>query len=116
MKPIIAMALAFASMTFAQEARDYQLRCRQEAANRLSANRDDVTTGVQDSNNNNSRISWTYRNRNGYCLIDNRMNVTEFREFNGNNGGNNSSVNSRDRTAPPAAPIPNVPRVKANTS
>jgi len=112
MKLCITLALATAGIAGAQQPRDYELRCRQEASNRLKANRDDITTGIQDTDGNNSRVSWTYRDRNGYCLIDSRMNIAEFREFSG------ADNNRRERTAPtaPAVPIANVPKVKVNTA
>lgn len=112
MKLCITLALAAAGIAAAQQPRDYELRCRQEASNRLRANRDDITTGIQDTDGNNSRVSWTYRDRNGYCLIDPRMNIAEFHEFNANDNNRRERVGN----APAAAPISNVPKVKVNTA
>jgi hypothetical protein len=111
MKTTITLMLAVGALASAQQPRDYELRCRQEAANRLRADRENVTVGIQDSDHGRSRVSWTYRDRNGYCVIDNSMNIAEFREFAGNNGDQRYN----ERTAP-SAPIANVPRVKVNTA
>ena len=105
---LTTLTMAFATLAAAQQPRDVEQRCRQEAASKLSANRDDITTGIQDTDGNNSRVSWTYRDRNGYCLIDNRMNVAQFHE------STSDDRRYSERTAP-AAPIANVPKVKVNT-
>jgi hypothetical protein len=106
MKLILTFALAAATLATAQQAQDSAARCRQEAASRLNANRDDINTTVQNTDRNSSRISWTYRDRSGYCVIDSRLNLTEFREFTGDDR----------RYSERTTPIADVPKVDINTS
>lgn len=98
--------LVLAGACFAQPNSNYQNRCQQETANRLRVNQRDVFTNMQGLSNGRARVNWTVRGRDGYCIIDNRMNVVDFQESNNNGRGGKGGGN------PP--PV-NVPRVRADT-
>ena len=105
----VAPALCLSCSLFAQRD-DYQNRCQQETANRLRVDRQDVFTNVQSSNNGRAQIGWKVRGREGYCVIDNRMNVVEFNDNGGgNNGGGSGGRNGGGR------PI-DMPRMQGDTS
>lgn len=102
----IALAILCSSSLLAQRNSDYQNKCQQEVVSRLRVNQRDVFTNFQGTNSGRARVSWTVRAREGYCIVDNRMAVVEFRE-NGNGGGNGKNGGGR--------PI-DVPRMTMDTS
>jgi len=105
-----AFAILCSSSLFAQRNEDYQRRCQQEVVSRLRVDQRDVFTNMQGTNSGRARVSWTVRSREGYCIIDNRMTVVEFRDnSNGGSGNKGGGKNGGGR------PI-DVPRMTMDTS
>lgn len=102
-----AFAILCSSSLFAQRNSDYQNKCQQEVVSRLRVNQRDVFTNFQGTNSGRARVSWTVRSREGYCIIDNRMTVVDFRDSgnSGGGGGRNGGVRPID-----------VPRMTMDTS
>lgn len=103
---LIAPVLLLSATAYAQRPSDYQNRCQQETANRLRLNQRDVFTNLQGNSGGRTRVNWTARGREGFCVIDNRMTVVDFQETTNGRGGKGGG---------PQQPV-DIPRMRMDTS
>ncbi len=77
------------SGAMAQSQQDYDTICRTEVARRLNVPFDRVGTQASKMAAGQTRVEWTTNDRRyGYCMIDNRMRVTEFQDLSRGDAGN----------------------------
>ncbi|HEY1264934.1 MAG TPA: hypothetical protein VGF06_15505 [Terriglobales bacterium] len=113
----LAFLLSCTVLACAQSDRDYQQACRAEAARRLNLSRDRVDADMSGSDQGRVRVQWRGNGRYGYCLLDRRMNVVEFKDFGTDRNGRDGDRRDDDwdNDGGRWRPISEYPRLAVDT-
>lgn len=78
----------------AQSERELEQTCRVEVGRRLNLSRDGIKADMSGWSDNRARVQWRSNDRSGYCVIDRRMNVVDFKDS--GRGGDERDDHRRD--------------------
>lgn len=81
LKALLILPALYGDVAWAQSNYDYETTCRMAAANRLNVSKDRVTSQLSGWSSGRAHVVWRYSRQNGYCVVDNRMNVVEFKDL-----------------------------------